>query len=78
MSRSLSLQYKATNPRSVRGARRRGWQVILVNGHKHMAWIGLNIWCEMYCSGHWVSSHSLLAFAFESPADATVFKLKWG
>ena len=81
MARNLYLPYKATNPRSVRGARKRGWTVIRVDLQKMAgltSWLGLCIWCERAMSGYWVNSFSLREFAFESGADAMAFKLKWG
>ncbi len=80
MSRSFSLPYKATNPRSVRGAKKRGWTVIDPrNGWEAKAsWAGLCIWCERSMSGYWVASFYTRQFAFESGADAMTFKLKWG
>lgn len=82
-TRCLRLPYKASNPRSVRGARRQGWAVVkstqVMNREgKPMTHIALNIWCERYCSGYWLSSFYLSEFAFENLADATLFKLKWG
>lgn len=82
-TRCLHLPYKASNPRTVRGARRQGWTVAKANRGQTkdgntIPWIGLNIWCESHCSGYWLSSHVLSEFAFEKPADATLFKLKWG
>ena len=82
MSRCLYLPYKSSNPRTVRGARRRGWNVINNVRQRHLeanvSWVGLNIWCEHHCAGYWISSFSLAEFAFENPADATFFKMKWG
>jgi hypothetical protein len=46
--------------------------------NKPVGWLGLSLWCETHCSGYWVSSYDLAEFAFEKPADATLFKLKWG
>lgn len=83
-SRCLHLPYKSSNPRSVRGARRKGWTVISIAEStaekisKSMSWVSLNIWCELHCSGYWLSSFYLVDFAFENAADATLFRLKWG
>ena len=80
MSRSYSLPYKASNPRSVRGARKRGWYVIKADKAKwkeSCSWMGLNIWAEQACSGYWVASWHNNEFAFENGADAMIFKLKW-
>jgi hypothetical protein len=80
MSRNLGLPYKPTNPRTVRGAKKRGWIVIDVDLKyvKDTSWLGLNIWCDRQMSGYWVSSFMLREFAFENGKDAMLFKLKWG
>ena len=81
MSRSLYLPYRASNPRTVRGARKRGWHVVQVDLGKlqdRASWLGLSIWCERAMNGYWVNSFSLREFAFEKGADATAFQLKWG
>jgi hypothetical protein len=80
MSRSLSKPYVATNPRSVRGAKKRGWHVVKPNPNyvERASWVGLNIWCERMAGGYWVASFHHREFAFESGADAMMFKLKWG
>jgi hypothetical protein len=46
--------------------------------NKPVGWSGLSLWCESHCAGYWISSFSLAEFAFENPADATFFKMKWG
>jgi len=80
MSRSLSKPYNPTNPRSVRGAKKRGWTVVQArNGWEAKAsWLGLCIWCERSTAGYWVASFLHRQFAFESGADALAFQLKWG
>lgn len=80
MSRSLYLPYRSSNPRSVRGARKRGWTVVQPDPTRaeHTSWLGLNIWCEQVMSGYWISSFRLREFAFEKQSDALMFKLKWG
>lgn len=80
MARSLYLPYKSTNPRSVRGAVKRGWTVIGPNLSyvEITSWMGLNIWCERQCSGYWISSFGIRKFAFEKSSDALIFQLKWG
>jgi len=80
MSRNLGLPYKPTNPRTVRGAKKRGWTVISVdlNYVENTSWLGLNIWCDRQMGGYWVSSFVLREFAFEDGKDAMLFKLKWG
>lgn len=80
MARNLGLPYKSTNPRSVRGAKKRGWTVICArNGYeKNLSWLGLTLWCETHLGGYWVSSFMNREFAFEDGRDAVAFKLKWG
>jgi hypothetical protein len=79
MARCLNLPYKQHNPRSVRGAVKRGWHVVEVDTRKlNVSWMGLCIWAERGLGGYWVASHWLKQFAFESGADAVAFKLKWG
>lgn len=77
--RAYSQPYKKNNPRTVRGAVKRGWTVIVPKGSyvEQLSWIGLNIWCEQRMSGYWVSSFQRREFAFENPADAMFFQMKW-
>jgi hypothetical protein len=82
MAHSLNLPYKRNNPRSIRGARRRGWHVVDVDlrklsGERDVSWMALCIWIDRGPCGYWVASHWLRQFAFESGADAVAFKLKW-
>ena len=80
MGRSLYLPYRASNPRSIRGAKKRGWTVIRAGNNypERSSWLGLNIWCEANSSGYWISSFHYREFAFEHSQDAVMFKLKWG
>lgn len=80
MSRSLYLPYRASNPRTVRGARKRGWTVVSprYNYSEQSSWLGLNLWCEQSMGGYWISSFHYREFAFENGQDALLFKLKWG
>ncbi len=78
MARCLHLPYKSRNPRSVRGAVKRGWYVVDVDLRKRdVSWMALCLWSERGLGGYWVASHWLKQFAFESGADAVAFKLKW-
>jgi hypothetical protein len=78
MARCLNLPYKRNNPRSIRGACRRGWHVVEIDLRKRdVKWMELCIWAERGLGGYWVASHWLRQFAFESGADAVAFKLKW-
>ena len=80
MSRSFSLPYRADNPRSVRGAKKRGWYVVTPKSSyvETTSWMGLNIWCERAAGGYWVASFQRREFAFEKGADAVAFQMKWG
>lgn len=80
MARNLSLPYKATNPRSVRGAKKRGWTVLKPKSNyvEKVSWVGLCIWCERYLGGYWVNSFHHHEFAFEQEKDAMAFQMKWG
>jgi hypothetical protein len=77
--RGLNLSYNPKNPRSVRGAQRRGWDVVKVQNNyvEETSWLGLCIWCDTRCKGYWVGSFSRREIAFENSSDATFFKLKW-
>jgi len=80
MARCLSLPYQPSNPRTVPGAKKRGWHVIKANKVKwkqNLSWLGLCIWTEKSCMGYWVASWHNSEFAFENAADATAFTLKW-
>lgn len=80
MSRTLHLPYKSTNPRSIRGAKKRGWNIVSPrnNYSEQTSWLGLCIWAERSLSGYWVASFQKREFAFERGSDALAFKLKWG
>ncbi len=80
MSRSHSLPYKASNPRSVRSAKKRGWHIVKADKAKWKetcSWMGLCIWTETASSGYWVASWHNNEFAFENGKDALAFTLKW-
>ena len=78
MSRGFNLPYKVNNPRTVRGAGRRGWHIIHVkNIPDDISWVGLNIWADRHARGYFVSSFNIRSFAFEDQADATFFSMKW-
>lgn len=80
MSRGLYLPYKSTNPRTIRGAKKRGWYVVKPNPNyvERASWMGLNIWCDRTMGGYWLSSFHFREFAFEKGADAVAFQMKWG
>lgn len=72
---------KRKYPRSVRGAKRRGWVVLEVE-HKKIeegapSYLGLQIWTDRNAKGKWVSAFNPTKFAFELERDASWFALKW-
>lgn len=80
MARSLSLPFKSTNPRTVRGAKKRGWTILTPRSNyvEKASWTGLCIWCDRNSGGYWVASFYRSEFAFEKASDALAFQLKWG
>jgi hypothetical protein len=80
MAKSFYLPYKAANPRSVRGAKKRGWHVIVPKPSyvEKTSWLGLNMWCGTRCSGYWIGNFAMRKFAFEKSSDAMLFQLTWG
>ena len=72
-------QDKRKLPRSVRGARKRGWRVVAAKNYadKNVSWLGLHIWSDRSLKGHFVSSYSNHEFAFEREEDASHFVMKW-
>ena len=80
MARCFNHPYKSTNPRTVRGAKKRGWYVVKPNPNyvERASWMGLNIWCDSALKGYWLSSFHYREFAFENGADAMAFQMKWG
>ena len=77
----LTRPYKKTNPRSVRGARKRGWHVVKVPANtleKHnVSWVGLVMWSTHKTRGNHVNSYTNREFAFEQVEDASWFTMKW-
>ncbi len=71
-------KYSRKNPRSVRGAEKRGWTVLRPkNDAKHVSWVGLMIWSDRMLKGHYVQDFQTHRFAFERPEDASHFAMKW-
>ena len=70
---------KRNNPRSVRGAERRGWRVLEVKDYakKNVSWLGLCIWSDRHMKGHYVQNFQSHKFAFERDEDASHFLMKW-
>lgn len=83
---STYLPYKPSNPRTIRGASKRGWHIVElkspvvkeVNGKPTpISWIGVNIWTSRYAKGYWLSNFMLGKFAFENSVDASMFIMQW-
>ena len=77
------LPFKNNNPRSVRGASRRGWRVVDVSKNYvekyNRSYVGIQIWTDRNAKGYYVSSflpHP--RFAFEREEDAVLFTLRFG
>lgn len=77
------LPFKKNNPRSVRGAVRRGWHAVDVSRNYvdkyNRSYVGIQIWTTRNCKGYYVSSflpHP--RFAFEREEDAVLFTLRFG
>ena len=68
---------RRNNPRSVRGARRRGWIVIEPKPTQDASYLGLQIWTDRNVKGKYVSSFMPTKFAFELERDANWFALRW-
>lgn len=73
--------YIRNNPRSVRGAAKRGWHVVTLPRNtleKHnVSWLGLDIWASRQAQSYYVKSYQNRQFAFEREADASWFTMKW-
>ena len=77
----INRPWRATNPRTVRGARKKGWHIVKVPGlyreGKNTSWLGLQIWTLQQTKGNFVNSFALREFAFELEEDASWFTMKW-
>lgn len=76
------MPYKKNNPRSVRGAIRRGWYAVGVPDNYTeklgLSFLGLQISADQQSKGHYVCQYlPKPRFAFESIEDAAWFTLKW-
>lgn len=69
------------NPRSIRGARKKGWHIVKVPNsyleNHNVSWLGLEIWTMRQTRGKFVTSFALREFAFEQSQDASWFTMKW-
>ena len=74
--------YRRTNPRTVRGARKKGWHIVKVTDRTvenfNTSWCGVEMWNARQAKGNWCSSFMLREFAFENVEDASWFTMKWG
>ena len=70
---------KRNLPKSVRGARKRGWHVVKAKNYsdKNVSWVGLMIWSDRMLKGNYVQSFVNHEFAFERSEDASYFLMKW-
>lgn len=70
-----------TDPRTVRSARKRAWQVIALPSNtleKHKAsWLGITLWVTQNIEGQYVNCFQTREFAFDSETDASKFILRW-
>ena len=77
----INRPWRATNPRTVRGARKKGWHIVKVPGlyreNYNTSWLGLEIWTLRQTKGNFVNSFALREFAFENAEDASWFTMKW-
>jgi hypothetical protein len=76
----VNRPYRKTNPRTVRGARKKGWHIVKVPNNfieKNVSWLGLVIWSTHQTKGNFVNNFALREFAFESTDDASWFTMKW-
>jgi hypothetical protein len=74
--------YVATNPRTITGAKRKGWHVVepvddYIRRH-NVSWLGLVIWTDRNTDGHYLNNYSSRQFAFERVEDASKFLFMWG
>lgn len=65
------------DPRSVRGAEKRGWKIVEVKHRNDVSYLGLIIWTDRSAKGKYISSFSPTRFAFELDGDAAWFALRW-
>lgn len=70
---------KRNLPRTVRGARKRGWHVVKAKNYssKNVSWLGLMIWNDRMLKGNYVQCFVNSEFAFERQEDASYFLMKW-
>lgn len=77
----VNRPYRNTNPRTVRGARKKGWHIVTLPRNTleshNTSWMGIEIWALRQTKGNFVTSFALREFAFETTEDASWFTMKW-
>ena len=73
--------YRRTDPRSIRGAKRRGWPTLSVPKNyiekNNVSWVGIMLWCDSKLKGRYVQDFQTHRFSFELQEDASWFAMKW-
>lgn len=73
--------YRRTNPKTVRGAKKKGWHVVDVPNryleNHNVSWMGLEMWACHKTKGNFVTCFPNRQFAFELVEDASWFTMKW-
>jgi hypothetical protein len=69
------------SPKTVRGAKKKGWNVVTLSPdalEKHnTSWLNLECWSIRQTKGNFVTCYATRKFAFEKIEDASWFTLKW-
>lgn len=66
------------NPRTIKGAHKRGWKVLYIPRNDERSWIGTLNWIARNCPGKNISEYKWQGdgiIAFEDPAGATTATL---
>ena len=73
--------YRRTNPKTVRGAIKKGWHIVDVPRNTlekfNTSWMGLEMWTVHQTKGSFVTCFPNRKFAFELVEDASWFIMKW-
>ena len=73
--------YSRSNPRTVRGARKKGWHIVNVPNNylarENTSWMGVEMWALHKTKGNFVTCFANRQFAFENTSDASWFTMKW-
>lgn len=77
----VNRPYRKTNPRTIRGARKKGWHIVDVPNtyleKANLSWMGLEMWATHKTKGNFVTCFVTRQFAFETVEDASWFTMKW-